>query len=419
MDKRKKNNPVSSEDIKKYLSGKALSNEKHIIEKKLLNDAFATDAMDGFEALKADKIEEKIIINDLKQRLEKRTKTASKKQNQTKIIPLWQTISVAASVVFVLGISIYFFIKKSDNQVVAERKILNKNTKLSKTETPTEFKEEVVTIVEQPKTIKKTPKNSASNILFEEEAPPAQAELEPVIISKNEERKIAHSPVPTPTINSDDFARAAAKPSATMQKKEEITVFSGQVLDEEDKPLAGVAVIQKSTNKQTLTDINGSFYLNNLKEGETLELNSIGYNSKEIIVKNGSLGKIKLAEDTSALSEVVVTTKSRGRKEDLSIIKELNQEPIPEAGWENYDEYLINSLKKSGSVSTLNFDEPLRLRLTVESNGKPSNIQIDNNLSKEQVAKVAEAIENGPKWLPARKKGKKIKKEVFRELRLK
>jgi hypothetical protein len=171
------------------------------------------------------------------------------------------------------------------------------------------------------------------------------------------------------------------------------------------------------------TDINGVFRINDVNVGEALEINAIGYNSQEIMVKNQDLGKIKLSENSSTLAEVIVTdnqSKAKKAEQKTILINEPpTQDPVPVGGWSNYDTYLRNSLKSTGAVSTLRFEDPLRLRLTVEPDGTPSNVQIDNELGKENTQKVVEVIKKGPKWLPAKRKGKKVKKEVKRELKMK
>ncbi len=415
MKKPEQNTNLKLEEIKKYLSGEALPRQKNQVEKKLLNDAFAAEALEGFEAMQQDLINDKIVVDDLKKRLNKRV---SSNQKEHKIIPLWQSIGLAASVVLVLGVSVYYFLYSTDSQLVA-----NVNSEIS-TQKPNgatpQILEKNANLIAHQKA-KESKKEANAQILSDkknEYFSPTQTETESAMIaseiSKNSEEKIAQAPpIPKP----EEPARAAAKPAVAMAREAKIETFSGQIFDKENNPIAGVSVTQKDANKGTQTDINGKFYLNDLKEGDILQINSVGFNSQELKVKNNDLGKVKLTENTESLSEVVVTSKQKTNIQSSASASdipanELNQEPIPEVGWNNYDSYLINSLK------IIKFEEPLKLRFTVESDGKTTNVRVENNLNKEQTEKVVEAIENGPKWLPARKKGKKIKKDVQRELRI-
>uniref|UniRef100_UPI003BA68BEF carboxypeptidase-like regulatory domain-containing protein n=1 Tax=Emticicia sp. TaxID=1930953 RepID=UPI003BA68BEF len=208
-----------------------------------------------------------------------------------------------------------------------------------------------------------------------------------------------------------------------LTSREKTPTFSGQILDTENQPIVGAIVSLKNSNKSVQTDINGVFKFNDVSIGEALEINAIGYNPQEIVVKNQDLGKIKLSENSSALAEVIVAdnqSKAKKAEQKTILINEPpTQDPVPVGGWSNYDTYLRNSLKGTGAVSTLHFEDPLRLRLTVEPDGTPSNVQIDNELGKENTQKVVEAVKNGPKWFPAKRKGKKVKKEVKRELKIK
>ncbi len=345
MNKSSKNTNINSEEIKKYLSEKMSAKEMHQVEKQLLDDAFASDAVDGFEALNSDKINEKLVKIDLKKRLNKRISQEKNKEIIAKNIPLWQSISVAASVLLVLGFCFYFLTQKVENQQVTEKKETILSSKPSEVIISKDVEKDDLAMNKKPINKSKVDKEIAFEISQdkEETPPPVQSEIAVAKVENQaDEKSIEAPPIPT-QIQQETRAAAAPKPSTVSRE-------SAEVLE-------------------------------------------------EVVVGAGS-------EERKSIPQTAVTT-------------ELNNEPIPEVGWNNYDNYLINSLKKTGSVSTLTFDEPLKLRLTIEPSGKLSNVQIDNNLSKEQTEKVVEVIEKGPKWLPARKKGKKIKKEVLRELKLK
>lgn len=423
MNKGQKHSNLTAEEIKKYLSGEAMPAQMHEVEKKLLNDAFAGDVADGFEALKADKIDEKAAINDLKKRLDKRVLQGKNKKKVAKTIPLWQSVSIAASVLLFLSAGIYYFTYKINKQVVTQKESIIISSK-SEEKAPLPKNDDALVMNEQAKDLSKMKAESSSKIIANKEIlteapPPAQSETENSnIISKSEEKITEAAPIPA-QIEQETRRAVMAKPSAAMADKAEIRQqFSGQILDAENTPLAGVSVIKKNTNKGIQSDINGNFRFDDLKIGDVLQINSIGYNSQELVVKGSDLGKIKLIEDNQALSEVVVVGYGSEAKKTQPN-KQLNQEPIPKIGWSDYDNYLINSLKNTNKESTLQLKEPLRFRLTVEPNGELSNVQIENNLSKEQTEKVVEIIENGPKWFPARKKGKKVRKNILRELKIK
>lgn len=424
MNKGKKNTELTAEEIKKYLSGEASAKQMHQVEKQLLNDAFAADAAEGLEKLSAEKIDTSAAMNDLKKRLDSRVKT---KQKHTKIIPLWQRVSVAASIAVVLGFGLYLIFYKTDNQILAVNKTQESLSKTTAEKQQEETQKEVIAI-NQPKAAKAKETVSASPQNSNEQGNisqiPAQ-ESQDLVQQSNEESKADEVLKPASPINSEkEIAEPkAAKAPVILASREKTPTFSGQILDTENQPIAGVIILLKNSNKSVQTDINGVFKINDVSIGEALEINAIGYNSQEIVVKNQDLGKIKLSENSSTLAEVIVAdnqSKAKKAEQKTVLINEPpTQDPIPVGGWSNYDTYLRNSLKSTGAVSTLHFEDPLRLRLTVEPDGTPSNVQIDNELGKENTQKVVEAIKKGPKWLPAKRKGRKVKKEVKRELKIK
>ncbi len=424
MNKGKKNTELTAEEIKKYLSGEASAKQMHQVEKQLLNDAFAADATEGLERLSAEKIDTSAAVNDLKKRLDSRVKT---KQKQTKIIPLWQRVSVAASITLFFGVGLYFIFYKTDNQTLAIKETQETLSKIT-AENPQEETQEEVIAINQPKATKAKetvlPSPQSTNEQGYISQIPAQ-ESQDLVQQNNVESKADEVLKPAASISTEKETAEpkAAKAPVILTSRERTPTFSGQILDTENQPIAGAVVTLKNSNKAVQADINGIFKINDVNVGEALEINAIGYNSQEILVKNQDLVKIKLSENSSTLAEVIVAdnqSKAKKAEQKTILINEPpTQDPIPVGGWNNYDTYLRNSLKSTGVVSTLHFEDPLRLRLTVEPDGTPSNVQIDNELNKENTQKVVEAVKNGPKWLPAKRKGKKVKKEVKRELKIK
>lgn len=421
MNKGKKNTELTAEEIKKYLSGEASATQMHQVEKQLLNDAFAADAAEGLEKLSAEKIDTSAAMKDLKKRLDSRIKT---KQKHTKIIPLWQRVSVAASIALVLGTGLYLIFYKTDNQTLAINK---KQETLSKTtaETPQQETQKEAVAINQPRATKAKERVSASpqNSNEQENISPIPAQESQDLVQQSNVESKADEVVKPAAAPVEIAEPKAAKAPVILTSREKTPTFSGQILDTENQPIVGAIVSLKNSNKSVQTNIDGVFKINDVSVGEALEVNAIGYNPQEIIAKNQDLGKIKLSENSSALAEVIVAdnqSKTKKAEQKTILINEPpTQDPVPVGGWSNYDTYLRNSLKSTGAVSTLHFEDPLRLRLTVEPDGTPSNVQIDNELGKENTQKVVEAVKNGPKWFPAKRKGKKVKKEVKRELKIK
>ena len=101
-------------------------------------------------------------------------------------------------------------------------------------------------------------------------------------------------------------------------------------------PVVGAGVVVAGTTNGTSTDINGSFTLNNVPSGATLEVSCIGYETVKVVF-NGAPLTVVLSEDNLMLEEVVVTALGIEKKaksltyatqkvdsEELTRIKEVN-----------------------------------------------------------------------------------------------
>ena len=82
-------------------------------------------------------------------------------------------------------------------------------------------------------------------------------------------------------------------------------VVKGKVYDAKDKlPLQGAIVVEKGTNNAVVTDMNGEFSIN-IQKGKIIQFQYIGYQSKEVKVKNEWM-EVYLDQDDVKLEEMVV-----------------------------------------------------------------------------------------------------------------
>ena len=81
---------------------------------------------------------------------------------------------------------------------------------------------------------------------------------------------------------------------------------TGTVVDDLG-PVAGASVVVKGTTNGNITDMDGNFTLEGVKNGDIIQISFIGYTTQEIKYTGQSTLQIKLAEDTQKLDEVVVT----------------------------------------------------------------------------------------------------------------
>ena len=96
---------------------------------------------------------------------------------------------------------------------------------------------------------------------------------------------------------------------------QQITV-KGTVKDGAGEPLMGASVLVKGTSHGTAADFNGNFELK-VDKGVTLVVSSVGYKSREVAAKAGTMN-IVLQEDTQQLEDVVVIGYGAIKKKDLT-----------------------------------------------------------------------------------------------------
>lgn len=135
---------------------------------------------------------------------------------------------------------------------------------------------------------------------------------------KNSSRRILFSAmmVFVPLIGSPQnlFAADSNEEQAVVQA---VTV-KGQVVDVNNEPIIGASVKVKGTVNGTVTDIDGSFSLNNVPDNGILEISYIGYKTQEVLVKGKNAIEIILKEDTGLLNEVVVVGYGTQKKATLT-----------------------------------------------------------------------------------------------------
>ena len=113
---------------------------------------------------------------------------------------------------------------------------------------------------------------------------------------------------------------------------EEITI-NGKVVDKNNQPLPGVAVLLKGTTIGVATDVNGNFQLTIPKqESLTLVFSFVGMKTQERIVRDEKNLVIVMEEDAKMIEEVVVTgyqtIKSGRATGSFQILKQENMDNI-------------------------------------------------------------------------------------------
>ena len=102
-------------------------------------------------------------------------------------------------------------------------------------------------------------------------------------------------------------------------KQSQASGVQGVVLDQQNQPVIGAAVVVKGTQNGTVTDLDGKFTLDNVHAGQYLQVSYLGYETYEQRVSASSSSyRIQLMESTSELDEVVVVGYGAQKKVNLT-----------------------------------------------------------------------------------------------------
>lgn len=116
-----------------------------------------------------------------------------------------------------------------------------------------------------------------------------------------------------------------------------VTQQSGKVtgvVQDDLGPIAGASVVVKGTTNGSITDMDGNFTLDGVKNGAIIQISFIGYATQEIPYRGESSLKVILVEDSQKLEEVVVTALGikRDRKALGYSVSSVKSDEITNAG---------------------------------------------------------------------------------------
>ena len=139
---------------------------------------------------------------------------------------------------------------------------------------------------------------------------------------------------------------------APVEQGTSISQQNGKVtgtVEDDFGPVTGASVVVKGTTNGTITDMDGNFTLEGVKNGDVIQISFVGSSTMEITYTGQPVGVIKLAEDTQKLDEVVVT--ALGMKRSEKSLGYAMQELKGDALLDSRESNIANAL--SGKVSGL------------------------------------------------------------------
>ena len=200
---------------------------------------------------------------------------------------------------------------------------------------------------------------------------------------------------------------ASKRMAAPLPVSKKTIALSGKIVDSNNEPIIGATVVQKGTNKGTVTDIDGNYKLNTDSEDAPLTAYLIGFEKLEIPdPKDAKI--VVMKEETGMLDEVVVTGYGTQKKSmvtgSVSEVKSLSKnkvaeiKPEPIGGMKEYKKYIEQNLVRPPDPSCQKIKGKVFLQFSVNTSGHPQNITVKKSLCPSLDQEAIRLLKDGPKW---------------------
>ena len=392
--------------LKDYIKGDRRGKRANRIERKAMSDPFLQEALDGFDAVAGDHVQ---VI----ERLEKKyAHSAIESQRSRKLIVYW---SVAASVLLLVGFSVFFFLEKPEKTmpVIAmlqpdeienenEQEIAN-NSSVSEPAPKEESQKEMMAVA---KTVTPAPTSRQTiNLELDEWWDVSDAEVivadqiitDAIVV----EEVVAQEIVAEQRVSDRSFASPAKVMARGEQPRQTIR---GKVVDETGEPLPGVSIVEKGTMTGTVTDISGNFAIKISTDSPKLIASFVGYESQEL-KPSGEEQTVILKESNLAMSEVVVVGYGTQKKANMvgavSAVKERDLTSPTTFGEKEFQKYCQEKAEKNlcdGKKATV------KLSFFIDETGKPTKIEYQKYTCEAAKKEIENLLSSSPVWTTTNRK---------------
>lgn len=414
-----------NDDIEKYLSGKLSPSEMHELEKRALSDPFLADALEGATAIAQKDLQDDLIT--IQASLNKRIQD----KDQKNVFWTWP-LRVAAGLLVLISATVVIR-KMTDidhsQELALQREVTEQAPTTSKPSPPSvadSVVEETPQAIDKATDLKKNSnaaseplKTSPQTLAIEKEKDLAAEEAKPVESTDaptDEVYRLEESVgAPTPGIKSETQAQPPAGTenksakrktdersfaNADDRKTDATRIIKGRVTAVDGEELPGVNVNIKGTNIGTVTDLSGYYQLKVPKSDTTLVFSFIGYASSEIKPKEDEIN-VRLNEDVTQLSEVVVT--GYGQQKDEDDITSVVELASPQGGKRAFKQYLEKNMQYPQQALESNVEGRVTIQFAVETTGYLSEFKVVKGIGGGCDEELIRLVKNGPRWNPTKK----------------
>lgn len=452
-------------DIERYLRGELSPAEMHALEKEALNDPFLAEALEGVEQTGTDNF--LYDLHRIKRSVHDRSRRRSAKNSKT--IRMWGWTSAIAATVLLVAVSGFLVIKILKDQAEREqamRELASLKSGDDKKDTvfiplpqepppaaiagkkqadrkdQSQFAGGGIAVNEAARTaIKKDATQGTTSETVETKSDDQDASGEGFLALREAEeessakqeaaRQVENAPLGQPeaktTIPPDDDATRqldkkitgrvageetrARTPALSRASTNDAILVRGKVVSASGgEALPGVNVIINGTRNGTVTDAEGNYELTVPHENTRILFSFIGFVAGEVEVKGQEEINVQLQEDTSALSEVVVT----GFASDGASREETGPFSFaePEGGRADFKKYLNNAIRYPEEALKNNAEGRVTVRFTVEVNGVLSDFEVLKGIGHGCEEELIRAIKEGPSWKPSKQGERPLRDQV-------
>jgi len=369
-----------------YLRGKQRGRGANRVEREAMRDPLLSEALEGYGKHEGNHVADII-------RLQQAVALSAQRRKNT----LWW--AAAACIVALLGISTFFFLRSSDEQLFPAPAIAESVDSTMKV-VDTSQVVTLLAVADERKPAKPQTAPQARAATTKQISPAPEVATEMVAETKDETIVIAQ---PSVAAVADVVATQPRATEKAIPARSSGLVVQGIITDVNNSPLPGITVIVEGTRKVALSDIYGNFSIEVNSMDDKLQAISFGMQPTFFKPDTSAAMLIAMREEKLNLDEVVVTAMglSRAKKSMEFSASEQKKYPSakPEIGDKAYLKYIKNNLRYPvDSTCADNLSGRVVLRFYVDASGRPYDIEVAQSLCGSYDDEAIRLIKEGSNW---------------------
>lgn len=381
----KKRPSLTPDLLRRYAAGELTPAEQHAVERRLLDDPLAAEAVEGLARLRENEVNVETATADLRARLQHR---AAKRRGR--VVPLaWTRYAAAATVLLAVAGLGWWWLR---TEPTAPEPGLTASRPAPEAAQPQPAAEPAPAPAAPPEMARArssppqaTPKRRSESrpetfADIAEQAPTAaapppeaaKAETEPTVTAAQRDETAQKREAP-PTAPAPQAAPAMARRALTGPR------FTGRVIGENQQPVTGAVVTSVTTRQSVRTDNLGKFSLPEPPPNDRLRITARGYQPLEVAVRDTAVGTLNLQPAPAARAKAVAPVVPRP-VEDGS-----------ETRFPAFDDYARAHRRVAGQGT-------VRLSFRLGPGGKPRQVRIEASDNPALNTEAIRLLREGPGW---------------------